>query len=158
MKRSRAIIANSGIVLYLVDAAEGLGPEDASAIEELGGRGLVVFTKIDKAPKPAGKGLGLSTLTCEGFPELLKELGKRALTGIPAASGELVLDSERQKTHLEHCLASLEEFLRGLEAKLPLDVLAVDLQAALRSLGEITGEVTTEDVLKTMFASFCVGK
>jgi tRNA modification GTPase len=41
---------------------------------------------------------------------------------------------------------------------LPLDILAEDLQVALERLGEITGEVTREEVLRRMFSRFCVGK
>ncbi len=72
---------------------------------------------------------------------------------------------------LERCLDAVCSFKRGLAkdglakdglAKdaeaMPLDVLAVEIKEAIDCLGEITGEVVSEDILREMFSKFCVGK
>jgi tRNA modification GTPase len=69
-----------------------------------------------------------------------------------------VIDSLRQKKLLEECASSLMAFRKGLADDLPLDLLAVDLKGAMDSLGEITGAITTDDMLQRMFSQFCVGK
>ena len=46
----------------------------------------------------------------------------------------------------------------GMAAQMPLDVVAVDLEEAVNALGELTGEITSSDILENMFSRFCVGK
>ena len=73
-------------------------------------------------------------------------------------SGEPIIDSLRQKRLLERSLQGIKDFRTGLRAGQPWDVLAVDLKEALDALGEITGEVTSQDILNQIFSQFCVGK
>lgn len=69
-----------------------------------------------------------------------------------------LLTSLRQKQLLEECRNSLEQVLIALEQGIALDMISLDLDAALSALGKITGEVPTEDILEKIFSSFCVGK
>jgi tRNA modification GTPase len=80
------------------------------------------------------------------------------LESAPAETSEPLIDSERQRDLLERALEALRRFRTGRATTLPLDLLAVDLAEALDSLGEITGEVTSEELLQRVFSSFCVGK
>ncbi len=69
-----------------------------------------------------------------------------------------MIDSARQKELLERCGEAVRRVREGLRDGMPLDVIAPDLRDALGALGEITGEVTTADILDRMFSGFCVGK
>ena len=64
----------------------------------------------------------------------------------------------RHKTLLEKTLKSLNLGQKALNESVSPELIAVDLQAALNSLGEITGETTTEDILNNIFSRFCIGK
>jgi tRNA modification GTPase len=66
--------------------------------------------------------------------------------------------SARQRDLLDRSLAALARFREARAGDLTPDLLAVDLSEALDALGEITGEVTTAEILERMFAYFCVGK
>jgi tRNA modification GTPase len=55
-------------------------------------------------------------------------------------------------------LNSLEDAATGLAENIPTDLIATDIRSALHHLGEITGEVTTEDILGNIFGKFCIGK
>jgi tRNA modification GTPase len=68
------------------------------------------------------------------------------------------LGSARQKKHVDAATAALEEALSLAEREEPLDLIAPLLREAVNALGEITGEVSTADILEEMFSSFCVGK
>jgi len=72
--------------------------------------------------------------------------------------GEFVLTELRHKTALEKAEESLGSFLKAFNSGESPEFLALDLRVALDSLGDITGEVTTEDVLGRIFSKFCVGK
>jgi tRNA modification GTPase len=64
----------------------------------------------------------------------------------------------RQKNLVEAAAAAVEAALLLAEREEPLDLIAPLLREAVNSLGEITGEVSTADILETMFGTFCVGK
>jgi tRNA modification GTPase len=100
----------------------------------------------------------VSAVTGHGLDRLEKEIVGAVLGGPAAESGEPLIDSQRQKDLIQRALEALTRFrearLRGITA----DLLAVDLSDALDALGEITGEVTSAEVLDRMFSSFCVGK
>jgi tRNA modification GTPase len=71
---------------------------------------------------------------------------------------DMLITSARQKTALDKTLAALMEARQSLESRRSPELVAVDLQAARQSLGEITGETTAEDVLERIFSTFCIGK
>ena len=66
--------------------------------------------------------------------------------------------TERQKNLVDAACSALEEALALEEREEPLDLIAPLLREAVNSLGEITGEVSTADILEEMFSRFCVGK
>ena len=68
------------------------------------------------------------------------------------------ISSARQKAALTKAARALEDAQEAIESGVSLDMVAVDLSAALSALGEITGETTPEDILDSLFSNFCVGK
>jgi tRNA modification GTPase len=66
--------------------------------------------------------------------------------------------SARQKELVDRAVAATTEALRRADSGLPLDLVAPELREAVDALGEITGEVTSEQILHNMFGRFCVGK
>ena len=69
--------------------------------------------------------------------------------------------STEEKTEGEKLLKALEEINKvedGLNADLSGDLLAIDIRQALHHFGEITGEITNDDLLGNIFANFCIGK
>jgi tRNA modification GTPase len=76
--------------------------------------------------------------------------------GTPTAP--VTLGTERQKTLVDSALASVRSALDGEKNGFGTDAVVQDLEDAVASLGEITGEVTTADVLDEIFSKFCLGK
>jgi tRNA modification GTPase len=80
-----------------------------------------------------------------------------------ALSNELLLEGTvvanvRHYEALQRAGKSLERVLQGLDSSLPSDLIAMDIRQALHYLGEITGEISTEDLLANIFSRFCIGK
>ena len=73
-------------------------------------------------------------------------------------SSGLIITNERHLSLLIKTSKSLENVLEGLNNKLPGDLVAVDIRLANQTLGEITGTISSEDLLKNIFSSFCIGK
>ena len=161
MQRTDQVLKGAGLILFLVDAVRGLEEEDRALLERYGSETAVIpvwnKTDLTSAACPVGL-LPISSRTGAGLGQLHNAIAAQILGGHTVDCGEPVIDSARQKAGLERCLASLMSFRSGLEARLPLDMLAVDLREALDSLGEITGKVFSEQIIREMFSRFCVGK
>ena len=93
-----------------------------------------------------------------GFSELEALIYTRAMGNGRLDTGEAVIDSQRQKDLIERSLDAIGKVRIGMAAQMPLDVVAVDLEEAVDALGELTGEITSSDILENMFSHFCVGK
>jgi tRNA modification GTPase len=167
IERSRAALAAADAVLLLYDLAAGWTPED-QALRELVPAGAVLLVAGNKAdgaglpvgPVPPGDGapadVRFSALTGEGREALVDELLRRCGAGL--AEGLEVALNARQRDLAAAAAASLGASLEAAEQQLPWDFWTIDLRAAVRSLGEITGEEVSEAVLDRVFARFCIGK
>ena len=99
--------------------------------------------------------LCISAKTGEGLDKLRKLLAE--MVGKVASEGVMVTNA-RHAAALSAAAQSLRTVQSGLASSLPSDLLAEDLREALRSLGSITGKITTDEVLGEIFAKFCIGK
>lgn len=160
IRRSQEKVEEGHIIIYVIDGVEGQTEEDSKCLTDIDDNDVIikVWNKCDlpEADIPKGE-LRISALTAEGFSDLETAV-KSAAVGQDLTENEVVLDSERQKVLFEECLEHLEHSLKGAEKNMSLDVLALDLRCALDTLGQISGEVSSADVLEHMFTSFCVGK
>ena len=149
IRRSEALMDDADLIIYLVDPDDALLPENIDS-----DRTLVVYSKRDK--RRMADDLSISSVTGEGVSELIGEVKERLMGLSPQEEGGLSIDSERQYSYLLSCIDALESAERSKDA--PVDIMAMFFQSALESLGYITGEVTTEDLLDTLFSKFCLGK
>ena len=165
MRRSRLVASGADLVLYVVDAIVGLFPEDESFLAAHP-EALRIWNKVD-SPKanPAPEGwISMSAETGEGEPRLIAAI-KTALLGPTGSAGSesasapaARISSARQKAVLLKAAGALKDAEHVIRSGESLDMVAVDISAALSALGEITGETTPEDILDSLFSNFCVGK
>lgn len=167
--RSRQALAAADVVVLLFDLSVGWTADDEALRQQVpaGAPLLVVGNKADAAglatggwakggavPPPAQ--VCMSALSGEGLAaveaELLRCCGAGPLEGL-----EMALN-RRQRDLAATAAASLERALAAADQQLPWDFWTIDLRAAVRSLGEITGEEVSEAVLDRVFARFCIGK
>jgi tRNA modification GTPase len=100
----------------------------------------------------------LSAVTGSGVEDVQRALAEAALGGAAADGSDPLVDSERQRDLLSRALESLRRLRDALSHGATPDLLAVDLAEAMDALGEITGAVTSAEILDRMFSRFCVGK
>ncbi|MDR1307510.1 MAG: tRNA uridine-5-carboxymethylaminomethyl(34) synthesis GTPase MnmE [Treponema sp.] len=168
IERSRELIRGADIILYVADGSAGLTGEDRNFIRRQGEKVIPVWNKTDvrEPPDEARRGyprlVAVSARTGRGMAELCGALAA-ALKDFPhiSAGEELLpagLGTRRQKDLTEKAADALEEALAMADREEPLDIIAPLLREALHHLGEITGEVSSADILETMFSRFCLGK
>jgi tRNA modification GTPase len=169
IERSRDLLDTAELVLYLIDGTAGITAEDRDYIASLRSSQrkplLVLWNKADIAPV-SGKTeieelICISAKTGAGLGELTAAIAAAiggTTKGAADSDSRAAIGSLRQKKLIESAITSLEEALHLAEQEEPLDLIAPRLREAVNALGEITGEVSTADILEEMFSKFCVGK
>lgn len=163
---SRNLVHDADVVLYLVDSQQGLIKEDRDFIEHCTEPLIIVETKIDKDGenrenieiKEGFSVCKISSKTGEGIAELFNQISAILTAGLSSERQQAGLGSARQKESVAEALESVKHALVSADDNYTLDAVVQDLEDAIDSLGEVTGDVTPDDVLGSIFANFCVGK
>jgi len=118
---------------------------------------LLSDKEVDNINKIIKNILLLSAKNNEGINELKNELTSLANTGA-LSNNQTIVSNSRHFEALNNALKEIINVQKGINNKLSSDLIAIDIREALSYLGEITGKVTTEDLLGNIFANFCIGK
>ena len=73
-------------------------------------------------------------------------------------NSNIIVSNIRHYNSLYESKLSIDRVLEGIESKIPTDLVAQDIRQILHYLGEITGEITTDEILGNIFKNFCIGK
>jgi tRNA modification GTPase len=92
-----------------------------------------------------------------GLDNLLKHLVQLVNTGA-LSNQQTVVSNSRHFEALNKAFTALNEVQKGMDQNISSDLMAIDIRQALFHLGEITGEITTDDLLGNIFTNFCIGK
>jgi tRNA modification GTPase len=165
-------MADADLVVLLLDGSQKLTAEDNDLLSQITEYpALIVFNKsdlgiFDENLSPSIESeidlsrfrkLYVSAKTGEGLPELQNVIIEPFLPQEMEQSGFLVSDA-RHYDLLLRAKMEIETSLDLLERKMSEEIVLVGLHNSLRSLGQITGETTTEDMLTRIFSTFCIGK
>ena len=152
---------DADLVLYVVDSAQGIVPEDLEMLEKCGNKRLLILWNKADLPHAAPNITEHPVLECAAaldppisvFADALQKL-----LGDTVGSASVTALNERQHHLLCRASDQLHSALMLLEDETPLDILYAELEDATNALLEIEGERVTEDVLDGVFSRFCVGK
>ena len=167
IERTWAAVEEADAVVAVVDDRRGLEEADRAFLAMIPERlpRVVVHNKIDLTGSAAGEReesgagffrIGLSAKTGEGVDRLCERI--KALAGYEPRAEGVFMARRRHLAALDDALAALDAAKRGGEEGAGSELVAEDLRLAQRALGEITGELTADDLLGRIFASFCIGK
>jgi tRNA modification GTPase len=158
------------LIIAVVDGSGKLDEDDFEVLKDIElDKSVLVINKSDLATNvtegdlseflPKERIVKTSAKLGSGIEELKSKIYEVLLGRNSRMEGaEVVITELRHKLALEKTNESLISFLKALEVGESPEFTAVDLRLALDSLGEITGEATTEDVLARIFSKFCIGK
>jgi tRNA modification GTPase len=166
VERTRDRMKKASIIMYMFDLTNTTWEEidqEVQGLETLGIPYVKVGNKVDKAD-----------------PALLKKLGREGVVFISASNktnidqlkekllshfhisavkkGDVLVTNLRHYQNLVQTNESLERVLHGMSSGITGDFLAMDIRQSLHYLGEITGTITTDDLLDNIFSKFCIGK
>lgn len=164
--RTHTIMAEADLVLLVLDAAqpESFSAEDAKTLRALEARPyLIVLNKVDLVLAPrtpehlSPLPLHTSTVSGEGLEELKQAIVDR-LTGTSVQPESALLTNLRQHGAIVEAIEALARARTAVEQTLPHELLLLDLYQSLTALDTLTGATTSEDILRLIFSTFCIGK
>ena len=161
VERSYEALADSDLTLVVIDASQPLDPEDHELLERTAalGKRLVVANKCDLPLAGDVPGAWrVSAVTGAGIAELRQGIYEAAVPRLEEGVETGFITSLRHEHLLQEALAALERAREAIEARVPHEMLLLDLYSALQALDAITGATTVDDILHKIFSTFCIGK
>ncbi|MBE8720342.1 tRNA uridine-5-carboxymethylaminomethyl(34) synthesis GTPase MnmE [Sphingobacterium pedocola] len=166
VERTREKMKQARLIVYLFDPTQDQIADVEIQIEEVKSLGIPFITIINKADLLSESQkdefdvlspLFISAKEQQGIETLKDELLNQVnLSNIN--TDDVMVTNIRHVEALQKTQQSLEKVLYGIDNPVTSDFLAMDIRQALHHLGEITGTVTTDDLLDNIFSKFCIGK
>lgn len=167
VEKSKKLIESADLILFVVDGSRPLDEEDMKIHEAIKAEKVIgilnkidIKENIDLSPlTKISKWLEISAIKNQGIDEMEEEIYRHIIDeNIEDSSQKITITNVRHKSALEKTKQSIENIFETIESGLPMDLMAVDIKGALDSLSEVTGEISSEDLLDHIFSNFCVGK
>lgn len=175
IKRTRKFLEKKAdLILAMFDVNTLLSEEDLEVIQEINKarerkkKAIVIENKIDLKEKIERQKLfnllnikedvRISLKDKIGIDQLEDELVKAVFNGLVIPENGVIINNIRQADALKRAKSGLEYVLEGIKKKMPHDFLTIDLKEALDSLGEITGDSVSDEIINNIFSRFCIGK
>ncbi|PTB96561.1 tRNA uridine-5-carboxymethylaminomethyl(34) synthesis GTPase MnmE [Marivirga lumbricoides] len=167
VSRTREKMKQASLIIYLFDMKNDSLVEihrDINMLENLGVPFIKVGNKVDEAQpelyeslKKDNDVLFISAINKDNL-EALKNKLVETVNLDNFKTGDTVVTNIRHYDNLIQTQNALIAVMQGLDSDITGDFLAMDIRQALHYLGEITGEITTDDLLANIFSKFCIGK
>ena len=167
VERSKRVMVDADLVVVLLDCSQSLTDEDRKILEAVNElKSVIAINKIDLKSKIE---LNLQIAICkssiayvsaktgEGLDELQDIIVEPFISQNLENSGFLISDA-RHNDLLIRAKCEIENSIDLIDQKMSEEIILIGLHNALRFLGQITGETTTEDMLSRIFSTFCIGK
>jgi tRNA modification GTPase len=176
IKKTHEKIGQASVILLIdeiSESAESINKRTKvirELIRESEKRLIIILNKSDLVP--AGDADGLKRKLIIEEKETLLLISAKNKTGLDdlklklsevvvkekLSSDSVIITNIRHYEALTRVSESLERVLSGLENQIPEDLIAIDIRQAIHYLGEITGEITSDEILENIFKNFCIGK
>jgi len=167
VKKAIEIAKTSDIVIALFDRSRALNKEDKDILELIKDKNSIIIlnksdleSKIDleEIKKCNKKIIEVSIKNNSGMENIYEEISKIMNLNEIGNSEELLVTNIRHKNLIKEARDNLKEARNTIEMNLPIDIISSNIKEILESLGKITGEEVTEDVINEIFSKFCLGK
>lgn len=169
IKKTYEHTSGCDLVLFMVEASCPLTSEDIAIFEKINNKKtILVINKSDlvdekfvidipdhwaNMPK-----VTISARYNSGIETLKDLVAKIVLSGCGLDMADKIIPNLRHKIALDKSIESVSSAIEGIRTDVPFELIAIDVQGAIDSLGEITGVAAREEILDKVFSSFCIGK
>lgn len=163
VERSKRLMADADLVIVLLDGSQKLSSEDKEILVQV--KGLTYLIAVNKNDLKQSEIeldrnlniLHISAKTGENLDELQNAIIE-PFSAQDVDNASFLISDARHNDLLLRAKSEIENSVNLLEQKMSEEIVLIGLHNALRYLGQITGETTTEDMLTRIFSTFCIGK
>ena len=161
VSRSREVVKKADLILFINDVEQDFNIKLFDELKSLNNENniLKVLNKIDLNKSENDKyDIKVSALTGEGISDLFEMMKNKVFGSHVYTEKSAVVTNIRHMDCLKKAKESLNNAIVSISDKMSGEFISVDLRNAENELGEIIGEVTTDDILNNIFGKFCIGK
>jgi tRNA modification GTPase len=165
IRRSRQTLAAAELILHVLDASQPLTPADVDYLTEFAGKKRILVRNKTDLPSqfnlPADPNSPVVDVCClngQGIEALKDAIQHLVWTGKITAEMSQVTINSRHQDALQRARGMTRQATDALQGSATLELVAIDLRIAANAVGEIVGKTTTEDLLDSIFSTFCIGK
>ena len=167
--KSRDMAENADLIIAIFDATKELTHEDLEILKLIEGKKSIVLlnkmdlpAKIDENDKNlknvSADILKISALEQNGLEKLYKKIAEMFNFNEIQMDSDVVITNLRQKNLISKAIEHVKEAKDAVESGMPLDISSIFIRQILEELGNITGEIVTDDIINEIFSKFCLGK
>ena len=168
IKKSRKIAEDSELIIAIFDVSKKLEEEDKEILKLIKEKkAIIILNKIDLVEnvqiqeeiKQSGKDIiMISALKKQGINELYSKISKMYQIDELNLENDTIITNSRHKNLIDQALLNLNKSIESINNNMPIDICAINIKEILETLGKITGESVSEDIIKEIFSKFCLGK
>ncbi len=160
---------DADLIIAIFDSSKDLEEEDIEILNLIKGKKSIILlnksdlnSKInendDRFTSITENILRISALNKYGIDELYEKIAKLFNLNEINLDNEILITNIRHKNIISKSLENVNKAKEALEINMPIDIITIYIKEILEDLGEITGEVVTEDIINEIFSKFCLGK
>ena len=168
IEKSRKAAMESDIILAVFDVSKPLGKEDFEILDIIKNKkAIIILNKNDleinnetlkKIKENNEDFIQISLLEKQGIEKIYEKLTEIFNINEINLDNENVITNIRHKELIDCAKQNAEQAIIALKSNLPIDIVAINVKEILENLGKITGETVSDDIIKEIFAKFCLGK
>ena len=169
INKSKKIAEEADVVMAIIDSTKDLSEEDKQILEIIKDKNsIVILNKIDKEQKilktdetileTSNRVIEISAVNNIGIEKIYQEISKLFKLNKITVEDTAMITNLRHKEAINEARENANQAIEVVKQGLPIDICSVNIKNILESLGKITGENVSEDILKEIFSKFCLGK
>lgn len=169
IKKSIEATENADLIIAIIDGSRNLDEEDERILKIINNKkAIVLINKQDKnqvikkenieeivGDKPI---ILISALNKVGIDKIYEEIARMYNLNEINIDDSLTIINERHKQSIRNIHIYIEKARQSINAKMPIDIITINITDILEEIGKITGESVTEDIINGIFKKFCLGK
>ena len=167
--KSKEVAKDADLIIAIFDASKELGKEDIDILNLIEDKkAIILLNKTDLQEKITEENpeikeaqatvIKISALNNVGIDKLYEEITKMFDLNQINLDQEVVITNIRHKNLIDKAIESTKKAKETMKQQMPIDIIAIFIKDILEDLGNITGEIVTEDIIDEIFSKFCLGK
>ena len=169
IKKSKEIANDADLVIAIFDSSKELTKEDIEILNIIKNKkSIVLLNKADlnnvlnendeRFKKITENVLKISALNGEGLEKLYALISKMFSLEEINVDNDVIITNLRHKNLISNAIENVKKAKNTVEENMPIDIIAIFIKDILEDLGNITGEIVTDDIINEIFSKFCLGK